>query len=87
MSNQIQIRKERGTLYARIYKTDIVIVKNGKITLNRSKYKTATTKKRMNQVDEQLGLDYKVYQKNYEWYVVNPGGNVQHFKNRTITLK
>ena len=87
MGNQIQIRKERGTLYARIYKTDIVTVKNDKVTLNRSKYKTATTKKRMNQVAEQLGLDYKVYQKNYQWYVVNPSGNVQHFKNRTIVLK
>ena len=39
------------------------------ITLNSGGYRTATTKRRMNEVSKEDDLGFKVYQKNGDWYV------------------
>ncbi len=39
------------------------------ITLHSGGYRTATTKRRMNEVAEEYDLGFKVYQKNFDWYV------------------
>ena len=39
------------------------------ITLNSGGYRTATTKRRMNEVSEEYDLGFKVYQKNVDWYI------------------
>ena len=86
-NKNLSIKQESSVTTARLYDTDIVTVGNGQVTLNRSTFKTATTKRVMNEVSEALGLGFHVYQKNYEWYVRNTNGNVQHFKNKTLKLK
>ena len=53
--------------------TDVVCWNNKKIVLNSNGYRTATTKRRMNQASEQFGLGYRVFQKDYEWYVEHRG--------------
>ncbi len=40
-----------------------------KVTLRSGGWRTLTTKVRMNQAANQFGLDFQVYQENFEWYV------------------
>ena len=53
--------------------TDVVCWDNKKIILSSGGYRTVTTKRRMNQASEQFGLGYRVFQKDYEWYVEYKG--------------
>lgn len=59
-----------GGLVVTLHETDIVKVDRfGRITLNDGGYMTQTTRTRMNQVSEEYGLGFRVFQKNWEWYV------------------
>lgn len=40
-----------------------------RIILTSGGYKTATTKRRMNQASEEFDLGFRVYQEGYRWYV------------------
>ena len=65
-----------------VYYHDTPVVKkyaNGEITLNTGGWLTPTTKRRMNQVSEAYNLGYKVYQKNYNWYVDYKGETIPFF--------
>ena len=68
--------------------TEIVTVYNdGRIRLNTGGYFTVTTKRRMNQAASQFGLDYRVYQKNFQWYVWCPTTNkVAPFESNSIEI-
>ena len=46
--------------------------KNGRVSLDTGGWKTATTKKRMNQFSRLFGLGFEVYQKDFEWFVSFP---------------
>lgn len=55
-----------------IYHSTVVIEWGDKnIILNSGGWKTLTTKTRMNQAMNQYGLGYSVFQKDFEWHVVN----------------
>ena len=43
-------------------------ITSDEVILNNGGWYTSTTKRRMNQIAEALGFDFKVYQKNYNWY-------------------
>ena len=58
-----------GMVITRYCSTDIVTFNSGWIALNHGGYMTATTKRRMNRVAEAFDLGFKVYQKDYEWFV------------------
>jgi hypothetical protein len=53
-----------------------IIVNAGKDTviLYTGGYSTVTTKRKMNQASHQFGLNYTVFQKNYDWFVVTKAG-------------
>jgi hypothetical protein len=68
----------------RLYSTDVVsFVPDGTncatVVLNSGGYKTATTKSRMNQTSNQYDLGYKVYQRDFQWFVRNRIGRVEPF--------
>lgn len=42
-------------------------------------YRTATTKRRMNQASEYFGLGYKVFQRNFKWYIEERNGAVNEW--------
>ena len=46
------------------YQSDMWIIQ-----LNSRGYRTATTKRRMNEVAGEYNLGFKVYQKNFDWYI------------------
>ena len=49
--------------------TDIVKVTATEVILDNGGWYTSTTKRRMNEIAEALGFDFRVYQKDYNWYV------------------
>jgi hypothetical protein len=51
------------------HSTPVVSFNPEKIILDSGGWHTSTTKKRMNQVSDEFNLDFKVWQKDYSWYV------------------
>ena len=63
------VSKDNGTT-VKLYQTDIVkILSNGDIQLNSGGHKTATTKRRMNEVADEFELYFKVFAKGGVWYI------------------
>lgn len=63
-----------GTIRVTYHSTDVVTVRpNGDIVLDTGGWFTATTKVRMNQAANQLGLPYQVYQSDHSWFVTFAG--------------
>ena len=69
------IYSDNGTIKVILYSTKIVEWNHNRdsIILNNGGWMTVTTKRRMNQVAEQFDLEFTVYQKDFEWYVVLNG--------------
>tara|TARA_R110000824_G_scaffold18816_1_gene73898 strand:- start:27 stop:287 length:261 start_codon:yes stop_codon:yes gene_type:complete len=73
-----------GTISVYLHGTKIVTSKprigtfGELITLNSGGYRTATTKRRMNEVaKEYYNAGFKVYQKNFDWYVDTDKGTLK----------
>jgi hypothetical protein len=64
-------RKTDEAIIFKLYGTDIVTVYPKKVVLNSGGYRTMTTKRRMNQISDELGLGYQVYSEKGEWVVVD----------------
>lgn len=58
-----------GVMKCVYHHTVVVEWDNKHITLRTGGWKTLTTKTRMNQVSNQYGLGYQVYQEKFNWYV------------------
>ena len=57
-----------------VYRGTVVVAWNQEvIILNSGGWYSATTKTRMNQAAHQFGLGYRVYQKDFEWFVDHNG--------------
>ena len=70
------------------YHDTMVVYVSGKyLTLNTGGYYTATTKTRMNQTSNQYNLGYRVFQKNFNWFVDFEGEIIPFDKSGIITLK
>ena len=65
----VRLHEYSKEVITRYCSTDIVSFDDKWITLDHGGYMTATTKRRMNQVAEAFDLGFKVYQKDYEWFV------------------
>ena len=63
------VRTQDKKTIVRLYETDIVSFDDESITLNHGGFKTATTKRRMNQVSEAFNLRFKVIQEDFIWFV------------------
>ena len=50
-------------------------VDSDRVILNSGGWRSVTTKARMNQVADEWELDFKVYQKEHEWFVILPDGS------------
>jgi hypothetical protein len=60
---------------------------DNKTRLNSGGWRTATTKKRMNQYAEMMGHEWRVYQKDYEWRVDYNGTNLKFHDRMVIDAK
>jgi hypothetical protein len=68
--NNTQITDNSVTLYS----TKVVSWTPKTVTLNSGGYQTATTKTRMNQASNELGLGFYVYRIKGVWFVDTPQG-------------
>ena len=76
MSQQYEIGKHKTRVWSndnftfvQYHDTRVVTFNDNIIILNTGGYFSSTTKTRMNQTSNQFDLGYKVYQKNFEWFV------------------
>ena len=67
------------------HNTAVVQYNSQTILLNTLGWETPTTKKRMNQTSEQFNLGFRVFQKNWDWFV-EFNGIVKKFDGDTITI-
>lgn len=58
-----------GFNFCQYHATKVVRWNDRKIILNSNGWRTNTTKARMNQVSNQFGLGFQVYQKDFNWFV------------------
>ncbi len=59
-----------GVMRVSYHSTPVVTVyPNGRIDLDSGGWFTVTTKTRMNQASNQFGLGFKVFQKDFRWFV------------------
>lgn len=71
-------REQDGTLKVTYHSTPVVTVfPNGRIDLNHGGWMSATTKTRMNQASNELGLGFSVWQKNFEWFIDIDGQTIE----------
>ncbi len=90
---------EQGETEIVYHSTAVVVFNDEKITLNDGGWSTPTTKTRMNQVSNQYKLGYRVYSKDWLWYVDYCGKTIPFtykplycgerwpFTNATLSLK
>ena len=80
-------RDDDGTLRVRYHSTDVVTLYNdGRLVLDHGGWMTSTTKVRMNQAANQLGLGYQVYQKDFAWFIDIDGKEIP-FNSSPITVR
>lgn len=87
MSQTMQIGKTATSIYTEkgwtcVKYHGIVVVRfnNTSIILNAGYWWTVTTKRRMNQTANQFDLRFRVFQKDFKWFV-EKGGKVLDFVN------
>lgn len=83
-----KIIETHGVTTIKFYATDIVAIfhqHNNKTRLNSGGYRTATTKRRMNEVSKEYNLGFHVSQKSKKWFVrLFDGRTVEYFENMII---
>ena len=68
--------------------TNIVNWDENSISLNSDGWQTVTTKKKMNQTSGMFGLDFQVFQKDFDWFVRLPNGSiVDYYDNMEISRR
>jgi hypothetical protein len=78
VATTIAVNPQTGMTEIRYHNTVVVAFDANQIVLNSGRWRTATTKVRMNQASNQFGLGYWVYQQRGEWFV-NHGKKVYDF--------
>jgi len=70
-----------GSVNFKLYDTVILKIKNNKLILNSGGWITNHTK---NCINDNLPPEYKLYQKNYNWYVDTPTSKKIKFEDNII---
>lgn len=64
-----KILVQNNSVIVRLYDTNIIVANPNRIILNTDRHRTKTMKSRMNKASTSLALDFRIYQKNFEWYL------------------
>lgn len=67
--------------------TNVVYFDKDSIILNTGGWFTQTTKNRMNQASNVFNLKYKVFQKNYQWFINYKGKTIPFTDDKLIINK
>ena len=80
-----RIATEGGETFVKYHRTKVVLFTKDTIILDNGGYQTVTTKTRMNQTSNQFDLGFRVYQKNFDWFVEH-NGKTHEFTENSIFL-
>ena len=83
-THKTEVLTENGVTSVKYHDTKVVTFSEDAIMLDTGGWFTPTTKARMNQTSNQFGLDYKVYQKDFEWFVHYNGKDYNYFDGMRI---
>ena len=89
-SHKTLINKVDDSIVVRYHNTDVISLTGNIVTLNNGGYETPTTKRRMNEASDAFmpgGMGFKVFQKDFEWYIKRDNGDVYHWEGQTITFE
>lgn len=75
-----------GFIYVKYHSTDVASFNDSTIILNSGGWLSNTTKDRMNQASNQFGLNYRVFQKDYNWYVDYKGDTIP-FSDKMVLIR
>lgn len=91
MAQQHQIGSHRTNIFqgdgytcVKYHNTNVVKFNDNKIVLNSGGWWTPTTKNRMNQTSNQFGLGFRVFQKDFVWFVDYQGATIKFGKYNMI---
>ncbi len=73
------VSERDGITAVTFHNTAVVVFDANTITLNSDGWQTVTTKRRMNQVADHFGLQFRVWQKNFVWYVDWSGETLEYY--------
>lgn len=76
-----KIIKEGDTTCVKYHNTVVVKFDDKQVRLDSGGWRTVTTKLRMNQTARQFGLEFGVWQENWEWFVQLPDKSVVDFED------
>lgn len=80
-----KVFERNGYNIVKFHSTEIVQWNDDEIILNTGGWESVTTKQRMNQTASERLLNYQVFQRDFQWYVIWNG--VQYpFQGNTIRL-
>ena len=79
------VKVENGNLSVTYHWTEIVKddLASRTITFNNGGFETATTKTRINQTLNQYNIPFRVFQKDFGWYIVQDGKVIDFVNNKT----
>ena len=83
-THKTTVATDDGFTRVTYHQTSVVKFNYNEIILNSGGWETVTTKARMNQTSNQFGLDYTVYQKDFEWFVNYNGKDYNYFDGMRI---
>ncbi len=82
-----KVRDKDGVLSVVYHQTEVVRREpDGTVILDTGGYPTVTTKLRMNQASNQFDLGYRVYQKDFAWFVDHEGGVIEFCGTRLVFM-
>ena len=85
-SHKTNVFTEDGSVKVVYHNTVVVKFGSGRIILDTGGYFTHTTKARMNQAACQFDLGYRVYQKDFNWFVEYQGRTIPFISNKVSFL-
>ena len=76
-----KVENDDHYLIVTLYNTNVLVIdkKNATIKLNSGGWRTVTTKQRINQASEDYFCGFRVFQKNFDWYVTLANGDTVPF--------
>ena len=83
-SHKTSVFTHENTTFVKYHWTNVVSFNEDTITLNTGGFETNTTKTRMNQTSNQFNLGFRVYQKNFDWFVEYAGKTFEFLSNELV---
>ena len=80
-THQTKVGTEGREIFVKYWNTKVVSFTEDTIYLNNGGFLTNTTKTRMNQASNQFDLGFRVYQKNFDWFVEHNGKTYEFIGN------